>query len=325
MWKLSTTIRRISAHSAAGNIAGCAATGRSCSVCSRASGTISGRWYATRLSPVSRWKIVDNLRRSLSEFATLLLFLYGWMLLPGDALRWTLAAVAVLLFPTFFHFLLTAFTAGKACVRADFWRSLFSDCAGALARICVRLAFLCHQSLIDLDAIVRAMVRMKFTHRRLLEWETAADAELTDCGNTLVDEYLKYSLLITVAVGPIIYILHPQSLAIAMPFVVVWAASAWIGEWFNRPQRPLSSRIKTKDRGVVRNAGLRTWRFFHEFSTREENWLIPDIVQETPPLVAHRISPTNLGLLLNSRLAAHDLGYLTTQEFSGTRKERSRP
>ena len=267
------------------------------------------------LSPISRWKILDNLRRSLTEFATLLLFVYGWLLLPKQALHWTLAAVGLMLFPTFFQFLMSAFTAGRAFFRGDFWRSLFSDCSGALARICVRLAFLCHQSLIDLDAIVRTMVRMKFTHRRMLEWETAAEAETSDCGNTLVDEYLKYSLLITVAIGPIIFLLHPSSLGIAMPFVLLWATSAWIGEWLNRPQRPLASRIKTRDRGVVRNAALRTWRFFHEFSNRDENWLIPDIVQEAPPLVAHRISPTNLGLLLNSRLAAHDLGYLTTQEF----------
>jgi len=274
-----------------------------------------GEMVPNPLSRISRWKILDNLRRSLSEFATLLLFLYGWMLVPGDALHWTLAALAVILFPTFFHFALNVLTAVRAWFRADFWKNLCSDCADALARICVRLAFLCHQSLIDMDAVVRAMVRMKFTHRRLLEWETSADAETADCGNTLVDEYLKCSLLITVAIGPLIYFLHPQSLGIAMPFVILWATSAWIGEWLNQPQRPLSSRIKDKDRGVVRNAALRTWQFFHEFSTHEENWLIPDIVQEAPPLVAHRISPTNLGLLLNSRLAAHDLGYLTTQEF----------
>jgi cyclic beta-1,2-glucan synthetase len=267
------------------------------------------------LSRISRWKIFDNLRRSLAEFATLLMFLYGWLLLPGNALRWTLAAVMVMLIPACFQFLLTAFTGGKAWFRADFWRNLWADCALALARFCVRLAFLCHQSLIDLDAVVRALVRMKFTHRRLLEWETAADAELSDGNSDLVDDYLKYSLLLTVAIGPLVYALHPHSLGIAMPFVVLWAASAWIGEWLNRPQNPAKIRLKMKDRELIRNAALRTWRFFREFSNPAENWLIPDIVQETPPLVAHRISPTNLGLLLNARLAAHDLGYLTAQEF----------
>jgi hypothetical protein len=274
-----------------------------------------GQTVPNPLSPISRWKIIDNLRRSLTEFATLLLLFYGWLLLPGDALHWTLAAVAVMLFPTCFEFLLAALTAGNAWFRPDFWKNLCADCAGALARICVRLAFLCHQSLIDMDAVVRAVVRMKFTHRRLLEWETAADSELAGEDGGLVDGYLKYSVLLTVAIGPLVFVLHPRSFRIAMPFVVLWAASAWIGEWLNRPQRPLSCRIKAKDRGAIRNAALRTWRFFHEFSNREENWLIPDIVQQAPPLIAHRISPTNLGLLLNSRLAAHDLGFLTTQEF----------
>jgi len=267
------------------------------------------------LSHISRWKIFDNLRRSLTEIATLLLFLYGWLLLPGEALHWTLAGVAVMLFPACFQFLLTAFTAGKAWFRVDFWRNLFADCTGDLARICVRLAFLCHQSLIDLDAIVRALVRMKFTHRRLLEWETAADAELTDGAGDLVDIYLKYSVLMTIAIGPLVYLLHPHSFGIAIPFVLLWAVSAWIAEWLNGPRRPLTNRIKPNDRDLIRNAALRTWRFFREFSNPTENWLIPDIVREAPPLIAHRISPTNLGLLLNSRLAAHDLGYLTTQEF----------
>lgn len=267
------------------------------------------------LSYISRWKIFDNLRRSLAEIATLLVFLYGWLLLPGEALHWTLAAVAVMLFPTCFQFLLTAFTAGKAWFRAGFWRNLGADFAGDLARICVRLAFLCHQSLIDLDAVVRAVVRMKFTHRRLLEWETAADAELSDGAGNLADVYLKYSLLVTVAIGPLVYIFHPNSLRIAIPFVLLWAVSAWIGEWLNGPRRPLTKRIEPNDRDLIRNAALRTWRFFREFSNPTENWLIPDIVQNAPPLIAHRISPTNLGLLLNSRLAALDLGYLTAHEF----------
>jgi cyclic beta-1,2-glucan synthetase len=267
------------------------------------------------LSRISRWKIFDNLRRSLTECATLLMFLYGWLLLPGNALRWTLAAVLVMLIPACFQFLLTAFTGGKAWLKVDFRRNLRADCAAALARFCIRLAFLCHQSLIDLDAVVRALVRMKFTHRRLLEWETAADAEFSDGNSDLVDDYLKYSLLLTVAIGPLVYALHPHSLGIAMPFVVIWAASAWIGEWLNSPQNPAKIRLKRKDRELIRDAALRIWRFFREFSNPAENWLVPDIVQETPPLVAHRISPTNLGLLLNARLAAHDLGYLTTQEF----------
>jgi cyclic beta-1,2-glucan synthetase len=274
-----------------------------------------GQTVLNPLSSISRWKIFDNLRRSLTEVATMLLLLYGWLLSPHLALRWTIAALALMLFPPCFQLLVTIFTAGKSWFKGVFWRNLGLDFTGALARMCIRLAFLCHQSLIDLDAVVRAVIRMNFTHRRLLEWETSAEAELQGGGENLVDAYLKWSVLLAAAMGPLVYILHPRSLTVAIPFLAPWAASAWIVEWLNRPQRPLVKRIKAKDRDAIRNAALLTWRFFREFSNPAENWLIPDIVQDDPPLVAHRVSPTNLGLLLNSRLAAHDLGYLTMPEF----------
>jgi cyclic beta-1,2-glucan synthetase len=274
-----------------------------------------GQTVLNPLNYISRWKILDNLRRSLTEFATMLLLLYGWLLAPDHALRWTVAALALMLFPTFIQLLVMVLTTRKSWFQAVFWRDLGRALAGTLARIWVRLAFLCHQSLIDLDAVVRTLIRMKLTHRRLLEWETAADAESESDRENVVDVYLKWSILLTIAMGPIVYILHPRSLMVAMPFLVLWAASAWIVEWLNEPRQPLVKRIKAKDRDTIRNAALRTWRFFREFSNPSENWLIPDIVQDASPLVAHRVSPTNLGLLLNSRLAAHDLGYLTMPEF----------
>jgi len=274
-----------------------------------------GQLVPNSLSHISRWKIIDNLRRSLLEFATLSLLLYGWLFYHGDVLRWTLAAVGLMLLPAFFQLGLQVLTAGKALFGLEFWRNLAIDLAGMIARAFVRLAFLCHQSLVGLDAVVRAIVRMKFTHKRLLEWETAADAETSTLGANLVDRYLKYSLLFTAIIALLVYLVHPSALEIAAPFLILWASSIWICEWLNRPQKQAGADISDLDRGAVRGAALRTWRFFRDFSNAEENWLIPDIVQDAPPLVAHRVSPTNLGLLLNSRLAACDLGFLTLSEF----------
>ena len=274
-----------------------------------------GQLVANPLSYISRWKVFDNLRRSLTDTATMLLLVCGWLLAPSEALRWTLAVLALMLFPIFFEPLLSTFTAGKALLKADFWLNLGQDLAASLARFLVRVAFLCHQSLIDIDAVVRTVVRMYVTHRRLLEWETAAEAERSASGENVVDTYLKYSLLITIVIAPLVYFLHPGSFVVAMPFLTLWATSAWIGEWLNQPQRSTASILRAEDRDMVRGAALRTWRFFGEFSNPTENWLIPDFVQEDRARIAHRVSPTNLGLLLNARLAAHDLGYLTTQEF----------
>jgi cyclic beta-1,2-glucan synthetase len=272
----------------------------------------SGEQRRNPLNHMSRWKIVDNLRRSLTECATLFVLLYGWLVLPAAAWRWTLAAMAILLFPAYFPIAVGALTAGKAWFRADFWKSLGSDFVLASYRVFVRLAFLCHQSLIDVDAVLRSIVRMKFTRKRLLQWETAADAEARR-GNGLVDMYLKYSWIFTVAVGVLVAALHPQSLPFAAPFLVLWGTAPWVADWLNRA--PRGRELKIEERKMLRNATLRTWRFFREFSNARENWLIPDIVQQEPPLVAHRVSPTNLGLLFNARQSAHDLGFLTTAEF----------
>jgi cyclic beta-1,2-glucan synthetase len=277
----------------------------------------SGQLLRNPLNHMSRWKIIDNLRRSLTELATLVVLLYGWLVLPEAAWRWTLAAIVILLFPTYFPLLVAAVTAGKAWFRAEFWKSLWADFVLGTCRTFVRLVFLCHQSFIALDAVVRSLVRMKFTHKKLLQWETAADAELMGRGKAgLVDVYLKWSLLFSIAIGSLILLRNPSSLPIAAPFLFLWGTALWTGEWLNRAPRRRNGEIKdAEDRKMVRNATLRTWRFFREFSNAQENWLIPDIVQQEPPLVAHRVSPTNLGLLLNSRLAAHDLGFLTSKEF----------
>jgi cyclic beta-1,2-glucan synthetase len=275
----------------------------------------AGHLARNPLSSISRWKIVDNLRRSLTEFATFALLLCGWLFLPGRALYWTLAALAIIVLPTYFQFAFSIATAGKALLEKGFWKGLLRDFASAHAMLFIRLTFLCHQTLVTLDAVVRTMVRTLLTRRKMLEWETAAESETTSEAATLVDSYLDWAVLLAFAIGALVAVSHPASLAIALPFLVLWASSKLICDWLNQPLESSASPLKSTDRALLRNSALRTWRFFREFSNREERWLVPDIVQAEPPLVAHRVSTTNLGLLLNSRQAAVDLGYLTLDEF----------
>ncbi len=197
-----------------------------------------------------------------------------------------------------------------------FWINLCSDFVGAHTTILFRIVFLCHQSLVAVDAVVRTVIRMKFTRRKLLEWETASEAEQDENdGRHLVDAYLKWTLPLSLAVCAMIALVQPSSLLAALPFVLLWGSSNWICKWLNKPQRAAEKTASDDDNAVVRNVALRTWRFFREFCNPEENWLIPDIVRENPSLIAHHVSPTNLGLLLNSRLAAHDLGFAALKEF----------
>ncbi|MGH9716754.1 MAG: glucoamylase family protein [Candidatus Acidiferrales bacterium] len=275
-----------------------------------------GRVVRNPISHVSRWKIWDNLRRSVTDVALFAALLFAWFLIPQDAAECTLLILGILLLPLYLRAGAGILSAGRGLFSGHFWKGLFSDLLSNQARIFFRLAFLCHQSLVAMDAIIRTLVRMNFTHRRMLEWETAADAESVTKGQHIVDTYIRASALVSVGIGTLLAIFNPSALVAASPFLLLWLALPKITAWLDRPSQSRQPALNQDEQALVRNAALRTWRFFREFSTAEENWLVPDLLQQTPPAVAHHISTTNLGLLLNARLAACDFGYLTPGEFA---------
>lgn len=278
----------------------------------------AGRLVKNPISHVSRWKIFDNLRRALTDLTIFAALLYGWFAVPEHAIQWTLVLVGILLSPVYLRVLVSALNAKRDLFSADFWKITWQDWASSHARTFLRIAFLAHQALVEADAAVRTLVRMKVTHRRMLEWETAADSESESVGIHIVDKYVRGSAILSLVIGAFVAVLHPSVLAVALPFIATWALLPKITGWLDKPSTVRQPVLNESERGLIRNAGLRTWRFFSEFSNAEENWLVPDLLQQTPPLVAHRISTTNLGLLLNARLAAYDLGYLTASELAAS-------
>lgn len=276
----------------------------------------AGRIVRNPLSLLSRWEIIDNLRRSVTEFATFILLLGIWLFFPGSALHWTLAALAVIGFPTYFPFALSILRGGAARRTAAFWKNFAADLWSASERLFFRITFLCHQGFVTIDAVVRTVVRLTITHRRMLEWETAAEAEIAaNKKKSPVENYLEWMPLLSFGIVVVVAAARPEALMVALPFLALWASSKPICHWLNQPYRSGVTPLDSKDRAMLRGAALRTWRFFRQYSTAEENWLIPDIVQEATPFAAHQISTTNLGFLLNARLAAYDMGFTTLREF----------
>jgi hypothetical protein len=275
----------------------------------------SGARVLNPISLVSRWKILDNLRRSLVEPATFALLLLGWLALPGGAAHWTLAAIGLIFLPAWFECALNLARAAKNW-RMEPARNALSGFVTQNVSLLLNLTFLAHQTLLSLDAITRALVRRMVTGRRLLEWETAAEAELGGRRRTPVDAYLVWTPMLAVAVLVSIAAVRPGALLAALPLLAMWAGSKPLSNWLNRPPRTTRCQVTPRDQLLLRRTALRTWRYFAEFSTAEHNWLIPDNVQETPARVAARISPTNLGFLFNARQVACEFGYLTVPEFA---------
>ncbi len=275
----------------------------------------TGRMVPNPIALISQWKILDNLRRSLVEPATLLLFVLGWLVLPGKPAYWTLAAIAILFLPVWFQFVFNLTRAAVERERAiaqDATNAFLAANAGAL----LTLTFLAHQMLVSLDAVVRTFVRRTFTQRRLLEWETAAEAELGKDRRTPVDIYLSWMPALAVGLAILVFFGRPGAFIAAVPILVLWGSSVLVAGWLNQMPGSLRQEISFADQLFLRRSALRVWRYFAEHSNEEHHWLAPDNVQEEPPSIAARISPTNIGFLLNCRQAACEFGYLTLPEFA---------
>ena len=264
-------------------------------------------------SLVSRWKIVDNLRRSLMEPATFFLLVAGWFVLPGTPRFWTVVTLALLFLPIYFRLIFSLIRAANGR-SATAVRDSFLDFLTSHISIALNTAFLAHQAMVAIDAIVRTIIRTYITHRSLLEWETATEAELGIRKRTPVDIYLDWTPLLCLALGLALF-LRPNAAPYALPFLILWACSKLIVKWLNASPHEGNLALSDKQKLFLREIALRTWRYFAIFCTEENHWLVPDNVQEQPYRVAERLSPTNLGLLLNSRQAAFEFGYLTLAEF----------
>jgi hypothetical protein len=285
----------------------------------------SGTHVPSPISTISRWKIFDNLRRSLVEPLTFILFVAGWFYLPGGPVYWTVVPLILFFFPTFLQLVFSvgrAIASGREGTVAQAFR--YSGQAALVALL--NLFFLAHQTLLAIDAIVRALIRRFITGERLLEWETAAESESKNRKTTPVDRYLAMMPFIACGLAVAIYAFAPRRTAIlvAAPILVLWCLVTMITAWLNKPPREQNKRISPQDKHFLHGHALRIWRYFCEFGVERHNYLIPDNVQEQDHAEAPRVSPTNIGLLLNARQAACELGFLTLPEFADlTRKSLS--
>jgi cyclic beta-1,2-glucan synthetase len=274
----------------------------------------SGRYVRNPIATISRWKIFDNLRRSLVETSTFALLLAGWLGLPGGALYWTAFTLFLMFVPTLVQFV---FSVGRAYVTKlpGAMRDAVSGFGQGTFIALLTLVYLPHQTLLALDAIIRSLVRSFITGQRLLEWETAAEAETSAKSRTPVDRYLLMSPLVALIVGVLVFLRHPQSLLVALPILILWAFAGGITAWLNNSPQQTRPQLTSEEDTFLRQLALKTWRYFNQFGVEGHNYLIPDNVEEEGLFEAGRVSPTNFGLLLNARQAAHTFGYLTVPEF----------
>lgn len=280
-------------------------------------------WVRNPFDFLDRWKIADNLARSLLPPSLVVLAALGWISGTLSPWIWTILVAATPGVPI---------VLGAADVAA---RQLFRPRAGdgrrgtpptlrsrirrtaSVARLqgerwALSTTLLLAESMVAADAVIRTLVRVTLTRRHLLEWTTAAQAARRATDRALV-VWSEMSATVAAAAGlaGVVWLLRPEALPAAAPLLAAWLLSPQVSHLVSRRPERGPEELAADDRRFLREVALRTWMFFERFMRSEDHWLPPDNFRESGGgQVARRTSPTNIGLGLTSTLAAWDLGFV---------------
>ena len=266
---------------------------------------------------IGRFKMADNLRRTLSAPFTTLALIVGCLLRPREAVVWTLFLVATMAAPLFIPAIAGPSQDHRRVSASSRARAFSSEIDLAFAQAGLNILFLGHQAWLMADAMGRTLLRLLFTRRRLLEWTPAASTALGR--SRTLGAYYRWmggALCVSaLALGTVI-LLRGASWPLALIFAAAWASSPAVAFLISqRSEGARRLRLEPEAADRLRRVARQTWRYFETFVTPQENYLPPDNYQETPAgVIANRTSPTNIGLYLLSIVSARDFGWIGTRE-----------
>jgi cellobiose phosphorylase len=278
--------------------------------------SFNGSLQKNPLSWLSRWKLFDNLRRSIIPFALTLLFLSSWSVLP-QAWFWSLAAVGIILIPFIIISVLDVLKKPSDMLLHQHLASAMRSAGMNLAQAVFTLITLPYEAFYNQDAIIRTIWRMLISRKKLLEWNPS---NLKDRKNriNLPSSYRTMWISPVIAVITIIYFEFSKQAVplVVFPILFLWAASPTITWWISLPIARRKANLTVAQKIFLRNLSRKIWSFFETFVGPEDHWLPPDNYQENPVgVVAHRTSPTNMGLALLANLSAYDFGYISVGQL----------
>ncbi len=271
----------------------------------------NGKLQRNPLSSLSKWKIFDNLRRSVTPLALTVLLILGWTAL-SQPIFWTMVVIGIIMGPSVVISLLNIFNKPTDVLPIQHIKSAIQDAGRHLAQSAFMFVCLPYEAFYSLDAILVTIWRILISHKRLLEWNPSGSRD----NNNSKSLFRSYQ---TMWMAPFFAFVTLTSLALWWPLTLVfvwpipllWIASPSIVWWISRAPVRRIALLSDNQKLFLREISCKTWAFFESFVVSEENWLPPDNFQEQPvSVVAHRTSPTNMGLSLLANLSAYDFGYI---------------
>ncbi len=270
-----------------------------------------GRRMKTPLSLLSQWKLFDNLRRSLVPSALTLLFMLSWTVLFSPWF-WTVSLIGIILIPSLLSTLLDLLQKPRDVLPLQHLTAVGASFARRFARDLLAIACLPYEAFFSLDAVARTIGRMLVTHKRFLEWAPSGDqGQQSRTDLAAFYRTMWFAPFLAATMMTYLTFSNPTVLEAAGPLLALWFASPLMAWWISQPFTHHEARLTADQTRFLRKLSRKTWAFFETFVGPEDNWLPPDNYQEyRAAVVAHRTSPTNMGLALLANLSAYDFGYI---------------
>ncbi|MEO6734267.1 MAG: glucoamylase family protein [Ferruginibacter sp.] len=268
------------------------------------------------LTLLSKWKIFDNIRRSLVPLSLIILFIFGWIFSPSPWF-WTLAVTLIIIMPSIVNFVWELFWKPADVLFVQ--HLIYSLRSAAINFVQHLLDLIClpYEVYSNIDAILRTLGRIVFTKRNLLQWNpyssSSQDKETLD--QSFRTMWFAPFFSIAVFVYLVLYE-TPVTLLIALPILGLWIAAPAIVWWVSHSFIGKKIQLSASETLYLRRLGRKIWAFFENFVGEEDNWLPPDNYQMEPlDKIAHRTSPTNIGMALLCNLTAYDFGYIGPRQL----------
>lgn len=275
-----------------------------------------GRLQKNPLSLLSRWKILDNLRRSLNAAALTSMLLLGWMVMSFP-LFWTLTVISIMLLPSLFAAVLNVLHKSADINMREHLTAEAISTSRRFAETAFNLVCLPFEAYYSLNAIARTAWRLMVSHRNLLEWNPSGNSNL-EKDSRLIDSFrmMWVSPVIAVIIMTWVAIYGTDAIFLSFPILLLWFVSPAIVWWYSRPFVQHEAKLSEEQSVYLRKLSRKTWSFFETFVGSDDNWLPPDNFQEQPTAaIAHRTSPTNMGLSLLANLSAYDFGHISAGQL----------
>ena len=274
-----------------------------------------GSHQSNPLSALSRWKLFDNLRRSVVAPALLMLIFLTFTYV-ANPIFWLGCIVLYLLLPGLLALGIEGMRKSKKRAWQHHLYILSADALTRLSRAALLLAALPHESYWSLKAIVVTLWRLNVTGQFLHEWKSVAAGHAGQApGLSHFYRAMWINPMAGVALSLLTGLINPMLLPMAMPIALLWAAAPGLLWHLSKPASSRQKRLSFEQQQFLRQTARHTWAWFDDFVTAEHHHLPPDNFQEVlQPTVAHRTSPTNIGLSLLANLTAWDFGYVTQKQ-----------